>query len=70
MGGAALESGLVNPIARRWAGLRSLLAKQHAPKARPSPVTVSGRRVVGQAVKREWLRRFDLRGGGLPDIRA
>ena len=27
------------------------------------------RRGPGQAVKHEWLRRGDLRGGGVPDIR-
>jgi hypothetical protein len=32
--------------------------------------SVAGRRGAGQAVKREWLHRFDLRGGGEPDIRA
>jgi hypothetical protein len=31
---------------------------------------VAGGRGAGQAVKREWPRRFDLRGGGEPDIRA
>jgi hypothetical protein len=41
------------------AGLRSLPAKQHAPKARPSAATDRGRHgvVPGQAVKGEWLRR-------------
>jgi hypothetical protein len=41
-----------------------LPAKQHAPKARPSPATASRRRAAGQAVKREWHFRFDLRSGG------
>jgi hypothetical protein len=51
--------------------LRSLPAKQHAPKARPHPATDRGRLglVPGQAVKHEWLRRGELRGGGVPDIR-
>jgi hypothetical protein len=48
------------------AGLRSLPAKQHAPKARP---TTDHRQwpaggVAGQAVKHEWLDRLDLRCGG------
>ena len=53
------------------AGLRSLPAKQHAPKARPLtrhrpwPAQPG----PGQAVKGEWLRRGELRGGGVPDIR-
>jgi len=34
------------------------------------PATASGRRAARQTVKHEWLGRFDLRGGGLPDIRA
>jgi hypothetical protein len=52
-------------------GLRSLPAKQHAPKARPSPATDRGQRGggPGQAVKGEWARRGRLRGGGVPDIR-
>ena len=52
-------------------GLRSLPAKQHAPKARPSPATDRGRHgvVPSQAVKDEWARRPSLRGGGVPDIR-
>jgi hypothetical protein len=56
----------------RTAGLRSLLAKQHAPKARP---TIDHRKwpaggAAGQAVKHEWLHPGDLRCGGEPDIRA
>jgi hypothetical protein len=34
------------------------------------PPPVAGGRGAGQAVKREWLHRFDLRRGGEPDIRA
>jgi hypothetical protein len=30
---------------------------------------VAGKAGAGQAVKDEWLRRTDLRGGGVPDIR-
>lgn len=30
----------------------------------------TAQRGAGQAVRREWLTRFDLRGGGMPDIRA
>jgi hypothetical protein len=49
-----------------------LPAKQHAPKAHP---TTDHRQwpaggVAGQAVKREWLDRLDLRRGGESDIRA
>jgi hypothetical protein len=53
------------------AGLRSLPAKQHAPRARPFTVTDRGRRglIPEQAVKGEWAHRTDLRGGGVPDIR-
>ena len=45
-------------------GLRSLPAKQHAPKARPHPATDRGRhgRVPSQAVKDEWAHRASLRG--------
>jgi hypothetical protein len=40
-------------------GLRSLLAKQHAPKARPLPATDCGRRrrPTGVPVKRDRGRR-------------
>ena len=34
------------------------------------PRRVAGGRAAGQAVKREWLARLDLRCGGRPDIRA
>jgi hypothetical protein len=47
-----------------------LPAKQHAPKARPHPPpTVAGEAWSRPAVKDEWLRRGELRSGGVPDIR-
>ena len=53
VGVAVPESGRVRSVDRWAAGLRSLLAKQHAPKARPSPATDRGRpagsRAGGQA---------------------
>jgi hypothetical protein len=54
------------------AGLRSLPAKQHALKARPSPATDRGRRRPGPRAGRQarMAPASDLRGGGEPDIRA
>jgi hypothetical protein len=57
----------------RWRGRAAELASEAAPAegASPSlPPTVAGWRGAGQAVKHEWLDRMDLRGGGVPDIRA
>jgi hypothetical protein len=52
-------------------GLRSLPAKQHAPKARPSPATDRGwrGRVPGRPSRTNGYAVGELGGGGVPDIR-
>jgi hypothetical protein len=71
IGVVAPEPGRVRPgLPVSGAGLRSLPAKQHAPKARPSPATDRGRQAGSQAGGQGRMAApWDLRGGGVPDIR-
>ena len=63
----ALPKGVAAPLSRGGAELASEAARAEGASP-PLPPTVAGTAGPGQAVKDEWARRWELRGG-VPDIR-